>query len=116
MFKSRGQTTPIMTAADFRLDDEQSGIGVLLDSVANQQHRALREKALRNLTAVTEAVPDHAATAPHLPEIVGALWLRSIAVANLAGAEPPVLQVDITQDKPIDEERLPGRAGNHRRQ
>ena len=116
LFKSRGETTPIMTAADFRLDDEQSGIGALLDSVANQQHRALREKALRNLTAVTEAVPDHAATAPHLPEIVGALWLRSIAVANLAGAEPPVLQVDITQDKPIDEERLPGRAGNHRRQ
>ena len=103
LFKSRGETAPILTAADFRLDDEQSGIGALLDSVANQQHRALREKALRNLTAVTEAVPDHAAKAPHLQEIVGALWLRSIAIANMAGAEPAVLQVDITQSKPIDD-------------
>jgi hypothetical protein len=40
---------------------------------------------------------------PHLQEIVGALWLRSIAVGNLAGAEPSTLQVDITQGKAIDD-------------
>lgn len=103
LFKSRGEATPILTSADFRLDDDASGIGALLDSVANQQHRTLREKALRNLTSVVEAVPDHAAKAPHLQQIVGALWLRSIAVGNTAGAEPAVLQMDITQNTPVDD-------------
>jgi hypothetical protein len=103
LFKSQGEATPILTAADFRLDDDAAGIGALLDSVSNQQHRTLREKALRNLTSVTEAIPTHASLAPHLQEIVGALWLRSIAVGNLAGAEPVTLQADITRDKAIDD-------------
>ena len=33
---------------------------------------------------------------------MGALWLRSIAVGNLAGADPATLQVDITRNKPVD--------------
>lgn len=104
LFKSRGETAPLLTAADFRLDDDAAGIGALLDSVSNQQHRTLREKALRNITSVTEAVvPGHASTVPHLQEIVGALWLRSIAVGNLAGAEPTTLQADITRDKAVDD-------------
>lgn len=103
LFKTRGEHAPILTAADFRLDDEKSGIGALLDSVANQQHRSLRDKALRNLGSVTEAVPNHATQVPHLQELVGALWLRSIAVANLAGAEPAALQADITRDRVVDD-------------
>lgn len=103
LYKSRGEQSSILTAADFRLEDDASGIGALLDSVANQQHRALRDKALRNLTSVTEAVPDHGTRVPHLQEIVGALWLRSIAVGNMAGAEPAILQVDLTQSKSIDD-------------
>jgi hypothetical protein len=94
---------PILTAADFRLENDEAGIGALLDSVANQLHRTLRDKAQRNLIAVTEAAPDHTATVPHLNELVSALWLRSIAVGNLAGAEPAMLQVDITRDKPVDD-------------
>ncbi len=103
LFKSRGDVAPVLTAGDFQLDDEQSGIAALLDSVANQHHASLREKALRNLTAVKDAVPAAAATAPHLSELVGALWLRSLAVGNLAGAEPRTLHVDITRDRPVDD-------------
>lgn len=103
LYKSRGEASPVLTAADFRLDDDASGIGALLDSVANQQHRSLREKALRNLTSVMQAVPDHGSKVPHLQEIVGALWLRSIAVGNMAGAEPAILQVDLTRAKPVDD-------------
>lgn len=103
LYKSQGHTTPILTAANFRLENDEAGIGALLDSVANQWHRTLRDKAQRNLIAVTEAVPDHAATVPHLNELVSALWLRSIAVGNLAGAEPAMLQVDITRAKPVDD-------------
>nr|WP_294509802.1 DUF499 domain-containing protein [uncultured Rhodopila sp.] len=102
LFKGRGEATPILTAADFRLEDDTTGIGALLDSVANQQHRTLREKALRNITFVMEAVPDYAVKVPHLHELLGSLWLRSIAIGSLAGAEPATLQVDITRDQPLD--------------
>ncbi|HEY3431396.1 MAG TPA: DUF499 domain-containing protein [Rhodocyclaceae bacterium] len=102
LYKSRGEAVPVLTAADFRLDDDTSGIGALLDSVSNEHHRTLREKAQHNIISVTEAVHDHTKLAPHLQEIVGALWLRSIAVGNLAGADPATLQVDITRSKPVD--------------
>lgn len=103
LFKSRGEVAPVLTAADFRIDDETAGIGALLDSVSNAHHRTLREKAQQNIISVTEAVPNHASLSPYLQEVVGALWLRSIAVGNLAGAEPAALQADITRDKPIDD-------------
>ena len=103
LYKSRGEAVPILTAADFRLDDDASGIGALLDSVSNEHHRTLRAKAQQNIISVTEAVADHASLVPHLQEIVGALWLRSIAVGNSAGAEPTTLQVDITHNKAIDD-------------
>ena len=99
LYKSRGEDVPILTAADFRLDDESSGIGALLDSVSNEHHRKLRAKAQQNIISVTEAVPSHAALAPHLSEVLGALWLRSIAVGNLVGAEPSTLQADVTRDR-----------------
>jgi hypothetical protein len=102
VFKSRKEDTPIITAADFRLDDEKSGIAALLDSLANQHHASLREKAQRNLSAVLDAVKDPAQNVPHLAEIVGALWLRSLAIKN-AGAEPAELHVDITRRQPVDD-------------
>lgn len=103
LFKSQGEAAAVLTAADFRLDDDASGIGALLDSVANEHHRTLRAKAQQNIISVTEAVPTYVNLAPHLQEIVGALWLRSIAVGNLAGAEASTLQADITRDKAIDD-------------
>ena len=101
LFK-RHPDSPIVTAADFRLDDDRSGVAALLDSVSNQHHGTLRDKALRNVSAVREAAGADENT-PHLPEIVGALWLRSLAVGNLAGAEPETLQIDITRGERIDD-------------
>lgn len=103
LYKSQGELTPVLTAANFRLDDEASGIGALLDSVSNQHHRTLREKAQQNIISVTEAVADHATVVPHLQELVGALWLRSIAVGNLVGAEPATLQSDISRGTAVDD-------------
>ncbi|WP_129628416.1 DUF499 domain-containing protein [Candidatus Oscillochloris fontis] len=103
LYKSRGDCSPILTAADFRIEEDSSGIGELLDSVANQQHRTLREKAQRNLLAVREAVSDVERVVPHLQEIIGSLWLRSIAVSRFAGAEPAMLHVDITRQFPVDD-------------
>jgi hypothetical protein len=64
LFKSRGEASPVLTASDFRLDDDASGIGALLDSVSNEHHRTLRAKAQQNIISVTEAVSDHANLAP----------------------------------------------------
>lgn len=102
IFKSRSSGNPIVTAADFRLDDDKSGIASLLDSVSNQHHATLREKAQRNLTAVRDALKAPDTTVPHLSSIVGALWLRSLSIKN-AGAEPAELQVDITGATAIDD-------------
>lgn len=103
LFKRRGEDTPIITAADFRLDDESSGISALLDSVTNQHHAKLREKAIRNLEAVRDAVANTSQKVPHLEGIIGALWLRSLAESNLAGADMETLHVDITCTKPVDD-------------
>lgn len=103
LFKRSQQTATIVTAADFSLDDEDCGITSLLDSVANQHHTNLREKAQRNLLAVRDAVADVDSRVPHLSEIIGSLWLRSLAVGNQAGAEPSTLHVDITRDTVIDD-------------
>ncbi len=103
LYKRRGELTPVITAADFRLEDEESGIAALLDSMANQHHAKLREKALRNLEAVKDAVVSTAQKVPHLEGVIGTLWLRSLAESNLAGADQATLQIDITKDKAVDD-------------
>ena len=103
LYKRRGENTTIITAADFRLDDEDSGITALLDSVANQHHAKLREKALRNLEAVKDAVAGTGQKLPHLEEIIAALWLRSLAEVNQAGADQATLHIDVTRDKKVDD-------------
>ena len=105
LFK-RHEDSPVITAADFRLGDEKSGIVALLDSVSNQHHADLREKAQRNLSAVRDAVTNPDSDVPHLAEIIAALWLRSLAVGNMGGAEPEMLQVDITRGKRIDDNQF----------
>jgi hypothetical protein len=103
LFKKHGKNTPIITAANFRLDDDKSGISSLLDSVANQHNEKLRDKALRNLESVKAAITNTSQKTPNLAGIIGALWLRSLAVSNLAGAEMETLHVDVTLDKSIDD-------------
>lgn len=106
VYKNHNPAHPIITAADFSLNNDKSGVASLLDSVANQLHKDLREKALRNLTAVHNAVPMAATVVPHCAEIINALWLRSLSVDRLAGAEPAELQIDITRNKPIDDNQF----------
>ncbi|MBI5511445.1 MAG: DUF499 domain-containing protein [Deltaproteobacteria bacterium] len=103
LYKRSGERAPVITAADFNLEDEDSGIEALISSVSMPHLANLRAKALRNLEAVREAVRDHANALPHLGEVVGALWLRSLAAGNLAGADATTLHIDITRDRPIDD-------------
>ena len=102
-FKVAGESSPVLTAADFRIDKDKSAVGSLIDSVANQVHRDLREKALRNLENVNETVANPSQEVPHAAEVISALWLRSLTVDRLTGAHPNDLQIDITRTKPVDE-------------
>lgn len=104
VFKAAGDSSTILTAADFKLTSEKSGVTSLLDSVANQLHRDLRENALRNLDAVQNGVSIE--QVPHLEAILSALWLRSMSLDNHAGAEPTELQLDITESKAIDDNQF----------
>jgi hypothetical protein len=74
--------------------------------VASQIHKNLREKALRNLEAVLEAVPTPGTTIPNAEEIISSLWLRSLTVDQIAGAEPYELQIDITGSKAVDDNQF----------
>lgn len=107
LYKSRGNASPVLTAADFHIDDEDSGIGPLLDSVNNPEHRALRDKARRNREAVTEAVDNAAKDVPHLEDVIASLWLRSIAVERTVGATRTQLQIDCTRDTVLDANAFP---------
>lgn len=106
VFKTVGKNSPVITAADFSLTNDKSGVTSLLDSVANQLHRNLRDKALRNIEAVQDAVTNPIEYVPHLEQILSALWLRSLSLESMAGAEPNVLQIDITRDKAIDDNQF----------
>lgn len=106
LFKTHDKDDPVITAADFSLTNEKSGVASLLDSVANQLHKDLREKAQRNLQAVADAVPNAKTAIPHAEEIISALWLRSLTVDQMAGAEPHELQIDITGSKAIDDNQF----------
>jgi len=103
LYKRRGEDAAVITAADFRLEDEDSGIAALLDSVANQHHAKLREKAMRNLEAVKDALANTSQSVPNLEGVIASLWLRSLAESNLAGADQATLQADITKDKAVDD-------------
>ena len=106
LYKQVGEAQPIITAADFSLTNEKSGVASLLDSVANELHKDLRAKALKNLELLQEAVPDAAKALPHLDEIISALWLRSLTLDKIAGADPADLQIDITRSKPLDDNKF----------
>jgi hypothetical protein len=102
-FKVAGDASPVLTAADFRIDNDKSAVGSLIDSVANQVHRDLRERALRNLQNVNETVENPSQDVPHAAEVISALWLRSLTVDRLTGAHPSDLLIDITRTRPVDE-------------
>lgn len=101
LFK-RHSDLPLITAADFRVDDEGSGVASLLDSVVGDRHVKLRGTAQRNLVAVREALKRPDTDVPHLSEIIGSLWVRSLSVSKLIGADPVTLQLDITRDRAVD--------------
>ncbi len=105
LFKTAGDKAPVITPADFDLSgDDRGSAASLIDTVGIDHHKQLRDKALRNLTAVQEALGGDLSQVPHLREIVSALWLRSLSLDNhRVGAEPETLQIDVTRAAKLDD-------------
>jgi len=63
----------------------------------------LLQKAQRNLEAVRTAVKEPDKNVPHATDIISALWLRSLSVERLNGAEPAQLHSDVTRSTAVDD-------------
>ena len=100
VFRVRGEQTPVITPADFSVDDDDCGVTTLIDSFATSaDQERLREKAIRNLSAIRDANVD----APHAREVISSIWVRSLSVRQDTGATRNEVQLDLTQNEPIDD-------------
>lgn len=83
VFRARGQQVPVVTPADFSVDDDDCGVTTLVDSFATSaDQERLREKAIRNLSALRDANIE----APHAREVVSSIWVRSLSAKQDVGA------------------------------
>jgi hypothetical protein len=100
VFRARGASTPIITPADFSIDDDECGVTTLIDSFATSaDQERLREKAIRNLSALKEAnIP-----APHMREVISSIWVRSLSAVQAGGATRREVQLDLTSTIPVDD-------------
>ncbi len=100
VFRARGQEVPIITPADFSVDDDECGVTPLVDSFATSaDQERLRDKAIRNLQAIQEANIE----APRAREVISSIWVRSLSTAQDAGGTRNEVQLDITRGAKIDD-------------
>lgn len=100
VFRARGEDVPVVTAADFHVDDDACGVTSLLDSFATTaDQEQLRVKAQRNLEAIRAAN----VAAPHAREIISSLWMRSMGESQELGGTRNEVQLDITRGAPLDD-------------
>ena len=98
VFRVRGNKVPIITPADFSVDDDNCGVTTLIDSFATSaDQERLREKAVRNLTETNSA------DSPHAREVISSIWVRSLSASQEAGGTRNEVQLDITREVPVDD-------------
>jgi hypothetical protein len=98
VFKSRGHLVPILTPADFTVDDDDCGIMPLLEAFTTSDQEKLRDKAIRNLVEIDSA----GVQAPHAREVLSSLWMRSLSAGNEAGGTQSEVQLDLTRKSRLD--------------
>ena len=100
VFRARGHDVPVVTAADFHIDDDECGVITLIDSFATTaDQEQIRDRAQRNLEAINEAGID----APNAREVISGIWRRSLSAVRRLGGSVGDLQLDITRDTSIDD-------------
>lgn len=105
VYRARSDDVPVITPADFFVDDDSCGVQSLLDSIATvSDQQRLREIAQRNL----ENVRAVGASVPHARELLSALWMRSMSPGRTAGGTRQELHLDITRDASVDDNSFQG--------
>lgn len=100
VYRTRGDSTPIITPSDFFVDGDSDEVQTLVDSIAVQAgQEKLRQIAQRNL----ETVRGVGAYVPNARELVSAIWMRSMSPGKNAGGNPVQLHLDITKGNAIDD-------------
>src|SRR5690554_1440766 len=100
VYRSRGESVPVITSADFFVDGETDDVQTLVDSIAvHGSQDKLREIAQRNLQSLLYTGAD----IPHARELISAIWMRSISPGKTAGGTPAALHLDITRGQIIDD-------------
>lgn len=109
VFRVRGQQVPVITPADFCVDNDDCGVTTLIDSFATSaDQERLREKAIRNLQAIQEANIE----APHAREVISSIWVRSLSATQDAGGARNEVQLDITRALPVDDNSFTAELAN----
>ena len=107
IFRARGEAVPVITPADFFVDeaDDAGSVQTLLDSIASTALQAqLREVAIRNLADVQSLTTP----VPEARELVSSIWLRSLSPHNTKGGTREQLHLDITRATAIDDNAFQG--------
>jgi hypothetical protein len=98
VFRVRGNKVPIITPADFSVDDDDCGVTTLIDSFATSaDQERLRDKAVRNLTETNTV------GSPHAREVISSIWVRSLSASQEVGGTRNEVQLDITRETPVDD-------------
>lgn len=106
LYKAHKDTAVVITPAHFTINDKSSEIVDLLDILSNDENIKLKDKAVRNLEAIYEAIKMPEYTVPHAKEIISSLWVRSLSFDRFKGASSKTIHIDITQDKVIEDNKF----------
>jgi len=100
VYRSRGESVPVITTADFFVDDDSEEVQSLIDSIAVQAgQEELRQIAQRNL----ETVRNTGVPVPNARELISSIWMRSMSPGKIAGGSPSELHLDITRQSAVDD-------------
>ncbi len=103
VYRTRGESVPVITPADFFIDGDSAEVQSLIDSIAVEAgQEKLRQIAQRNLELVHDAGID----APNARELVSSIWIRSMFPGKDIGGTPPELHLDITRTEIIDDNKF----------
>ena len=99
VFRSRANSVPIITPADFFVDGDTEEVQTLMDSIASQPEQGkLRQIAQKNLQSIIES----GVTLPHAREMVASIWMRSMSPGKKTGGRPSEIHLDITKGSEIN--------------
>ena len=100
VYKSRGNISPVLTPADFSVNGENEEVQTLITSIsASPNPDKLRRIAQDNLASISVTNPEII----HAREMISDIWMHSLFHDNNSGINTALLHLEITRDKPIDD-------------